>query len=139
MTPECKILFPDLPPYIVVFGPTEKLKIVATIGFPGISHTFIEYVPDVRVPDWDRYREGKMYNRVYGKSYATTVKAVMYSDCEPSILSSLLGKNVTAAFAFSGWGYYEFVTVLSKFDWEPNSEPRIPEKYRYTLEMVTAQ
>lgn len=92
MTPECKILFPDLPPYNVAFAPTVPGTQAYTILIEGYQDPFVEYckpLPNLRYSD--TWTEPKVYNYTWKPGYVPSwdtpsSNIVLYSDCPSFVL-----------------------------------------------------
>jgi hypothetical protein len=136
MTPECKILFPDLPPYIVVFGPTVPGTLAFTISIDGYKETFNEYAPFyLRIADFDP--EIKMTSREWkpGQEHAPKPQATevtLYSNCENYVLEPDVWKR--AALRTQNLIFVTFVRIV-EFTRSANPYPGVPCKYEYKLNM----
>lgn len=136
MTSECKILFPDLPPYNVVVAPTVPGIPAYTIMVDGYKEVFIEYAPfppALRFVDCDAIpnvtsREWKP--GVVVKPQPTEV--VLYSNCEDFEAFPETWKHSALR---SGEFIFDVSVRVQEVTRILNPYPGVPCKYEYTLKM----
>lgn len=138
MTPECKIRFPELGEYRVVFGPTVPGIPGYTIAIDGYPDPFVEYcppLPTLRMADFDPVP--KMYNAEWKPGYIPPPSPVFdltaYSNCENYILEPDAWKS--GCLLYAGELVCPLAFRVTEFTRSANPYPGVPYLYQYTFKM----